>query len=64
MSRYYGNEIKRILIKKHKTIYWLSKESGIPYSTINPIIRNERSPMFETIIKIADALDIRTDELR
>ncbi|XIJ24329.1 helix-turn-helix domain-containing protein [Leuconostoc suionicum] len=52
------------MIKKHKTIYWLSKESGIPYSTINPIIRNERSPMFETIIKIADALDIRTDELR
>ncbi|MBS1007768.1 helix-turn-helix domain-containing protein [Leuconostoc suionicum] len=64
MSHYYGNKIKNILSEKNKTIYWLSKESGIPYSTINPIIRNERSPMFETIIKIADALDIKTDELR
>lgn len=56
--------VKEIISKENHTLYWLSKQSGIPYTTLHPIVSGKRKPMFETVIKIAAALDVTTDSLR
>ncbi|MEX0380436.1 helix-turn-helix domain-containing protein [Leuconostoc sp. MS02] len=49
----------------NKTWYWLSKKSGISLGTLYPIKSGARThPTFETMEKIADALEVSLDDFR
>ncbi len=56
----------RIVQYKNISAYRLSKESGVPYMTINDLINNKTSLTkcnAETVYKIAKALDTSVEEL-
>lgn len=58
--------IKDIMTEKNITIYRLSKNSGIPYATINDICNNKVNLAkcnAETIYKLARELDVSMEEL-
>ncbi|WP_308412442.1 helix-turn-helix domain-containing protein [Leuconostoc citreum] len=60
-----NKKIDEQLNKINKTWYWLSKKSGISVGTLYPIKSGARNkPTFETMEKIADALDVSLDEFR
>lgn len=60
-----AEKIKLRLDNIGKTPYWLSKETGIAFGTLYPILSGKRKyPTFFTIEKIADALDVSLDEFR
>ncbi|MEY8737156.1 helix-turn-helix domain-containing protein [Lactobacillus sp. AN1001] len=58
-------KIEEQLSKQNKTIYWLSKKTDIPTSTLY-YLRDEKikKPSFESMCKIADALDVSLDYFR
>lgn len=65
MSLLINKKIDEQLNKINKTWYWLSKKSGISVGTLYPIKSGARNkPTFETMEKIADALDVSLDEFR
>lgn len=55
--------VREILNKNHRSIYWLSKQSGIPQNTLYQILSGKHKPQFETVVKIAKTLNITTDSL-
>ncbi|WP_349582131.1 helix-turn-helix domain-containing protein [Leuconostoc citreum] len=60
-----GEEIILKLDEMGKTGYWLAKESGISFGALYPILTNKRlNPTFNTMEKIADALNVSLDEFR
>ncbi|EGT3851427.1 helix-turn-helix transcriptional regulator [Clostridioides difficile] len=59
-----GDNISQILRKRNIKTYKLAKELEIDESGLYKIIRNEKkNPTINTLIKIADYLDITLDEL-
>ncbi len=46
-----------------KTVFQLSDETGLAVSTISKIKNGRRSPRLDTIGKIADALQVRIEDL-
>ncbi|HCD9823963.1 helix-turn-helix domain-containing protein [Clostridioides difficile] len=59
-----GDNISQILRKRNIKPYKLAKELEIDESGLYKIIRNEKkNPTINTLIKIADYLDITLDEL-
>ncbi|MCC0701482.1 MULTISPECIES: helix-turn-helix domain-containing protein [unclassified Clostridioides] len=59
-----GDNISQILRKRNIKPYKLAKELGIDVSGFYKILRNEKkNPTINTLIKIADYLDITLDEL-
>lgn len=60
-----GEKIFSKLDEMGKTGYWIAKESGISFGALYPILTNKRlNPTFNTMEKIADALDVSLDEFR
>ncbi|HDR4587794.1 TPA: helix-turn-helix transcriptional regulator [Bacillus cytotoxicus] len=60
--------IEQVIKEKRKNKGWtqliLAKQSGVPQPTISQIERGERiSPSYQSIIKIAKALEITIEEL-
>lgn len=58
--------ILKLLKQKNISIYRLSKESGIPYTTLNDIVSGKarlEKCSAETIYKLSKALDISMEEL-
>ena len=58
--------ISDVMAEKNITIYRLSKNSGIPYATINDICNNKVNLAkcnAETIYKLAKELDVSMEEL-
>ena len=60
--------IEQVIKEKRKKKGWtqliLAKQSGVPQPTISQIERGERiSPSYQSIIKIAKALEITIEEL-
>ncbi len=54
-----GINIEKLLQLKGKSIYWLSKESGVSWGNIKVIIvGSNKNPTMETLAKIAQALDV------
>lgn len=59
------NRIKELMEERQLTMYALSKKAGINQSTlINLKAGRIKVVSFETICKIADALDVSLDEFR
>ncbi|MCC0718425.1 helix-turn-helix domain-containing protein [Clostridioides sp. ZZV14-6105] len=59
-----GDNISQILRKRNIKTYKLAKELEIDASGLYKIIRNEKkNPTIDTLIKLADYLDITLDEL-
>jgi DNA-binding Xre family transcriptional regulator len=56
--------IEQVLKNQNKTMYWLSKETGIAYPTIHNIVKGKTEKIeFGTMEKIAKALDASLDEI-
>ncbi|EGT4872100.1 helix-turn-helix domain-containing protein [Clostridioides difficile] len=59
-----GDNIKQILRKRDIKPYKLAKELNIDVSGLYKLLRNKSSnPTIDTLIKLADYLDITLDEL-
>lgn len=56
--------IQAQLDKRHVTVYRLSKLTGIPSNTLYEYKNNSVQPMFNNMVKIADALDVSLDVFR
>ena len=60
-----SEKIKGKLDSTGKTTYWLAKKTGLAFGALYPIVSGKRKyPSFETMEKIADALDVSLDEFR
>lgn len=60
-----NDKINEILKKKQLTWYWLFKHTAIGKTTIYDIRKGANKHVeFETMEKIADALDVSLDEFR
>lgn len=59
------NKILSKLHEQHKSIYHLSKETGISYSFFMSLQRGDSvNPSFRTMCRIADALGVSLDYFR
>ena len=59
-----GDNIKQILRKRDIKPYKLAKELNIDISGLYKLLKNKNSnPTIDTLIKLADYLDITLDEL-
>ena len=59
-----NENLKKICEEKDISAYRLAKITQLPISVVAKIIRDEvKNPRLDTIIKIADALDVTLDEL-
>lgn len=57
-------QIDKILKQKEKSLYWLSKETGISYPTLHKIMNNTTvSVSLDILEKLCKALEIDLDEL-
>ncbi|MCI8669323.1 MAG: helix-turn-helix transcriptional regulator [Lachnospiraceae bacterium] len=52
------SRIEELLKTRHWTHYRLSKESGIPYSSISNMFKRNTVPSIPTLMKICDGLKI------
>lgn len=52
------NRIKEILEKQGRSQKWLSERLGKSYNMVNAYVCNRQQPRLETLIKIAEILDV------
>lgn len=57
------DNIQKLLDKKEWTLYRLGKESGVSLTVLYGLGDKKQGPQIETLIKLADALDVTVDEL-
>lgn len=57
------NNIQRLIEERGWTIYRLAKESGVTVSALYNIGKKRQGPYVETLVKLADALNVSLDEL-
>lgn len=57
-----GN-IQKLIDAKGWTIYRLSKESGVSLTVLYSLEKKELGPTADTLVKLADALDVTIDKL-
>lgn len=56
--------LKKLLKESGKTLYWLSKETGIAYNTLHALNKGEQIDVrVSTIQRICKALNCSPDEL-
>ena len=48
---------------KGRSQYALAEVMGVPQSNINVWLNGKRQPRYETLVKLAECLDIPTDDL-
>ena len=58
-----SKRIKELLCQNRWSVYRLAKESGVPYSTIENILKRKSAPTTKTLEKICRAFLISPDEL-
>lgn len=58
------SQIQNELKKQGKSVYWLSKQTGISDNTLYSYKNEGREIPFSKVCKIADALGISLDDLR
>ncbi len=57
-------EIKSLLSKKNKTVYWLAKNTDMCFNSISSIINNKtKSISFDTLEKICIALECTPNDI-
>ena len=57
-------QIQSELKRQGKSVYWLSKQTGISDNTIYAYKNHGIEPTFSKVCKIADALGVSLDDLR
>jgi DNA-binding Xre family transcriptional regulator len=57
------NRIKVVLVDKRKTNKWLSEQLGVSPTTVSKWCTNAAQPPLETLIAIANALEVPVQEL-
>ena len=57
------HRIKEVLIEEKKSGYWLAKETGISYNSINGYINGKIEPSLTNLFRIADALEVDVRDL-
>lgn len=58
-----GNNVQRFLDERGWTPYRLGKESGVSMTVIYGLKEKKQGPSAETLIKLANALEVTVDEL-
>lgn len=58
MAKKQINRLKVVLVEKGLTNKWLSENMGIHISTVSNWCTNERQPKLETLLDIANILDV------
>jgi len=59
------NKVEKLLQQRQKTIYWLSKQTGISVSSLYYLRDGKlKKPSFDLMCKIADALNVSLDYFR
>ena len=59
----YSNRIKVVLAEKRKTNKWLAEQLDCAPTTVSKWCTNSSQPSIETLLKIADLLEIHYTEL-
>ena len=57
------NRIKEVLEQKGIKQKWLAEQLGKSYNMVNSYAQNRRQPSLETLMEIAEILDIDVKEL-
>ena len=57
------NRIKLVLVEKKRTARWLAEELKKDPATISKWCTNSSQPSLETLLEIADALEVEIKEL-
>lgn len=57
------NRIKLVLVEKKKTSKWLSEQIGVTPSTVSKWCTNSSQPDLNSLLKIADLLEVDLREL-
>ncbi|WJS95277.1 helix-turn-helix transcriptional regulator [Flavobacterium johnsoniae] len=57
------NRIKEVLEQKGIKQTWLAERLGKSYNMVNAYAKNRQQPRLETLLEIADILDIDVKEL-
>lgn len=57
------NRIKEVLEQKGIKQTWLAEKLGKSYNMVNAYVQNRQQPRLETLIEIANILDIDVKEL-
>lgn len=57
------NRIKLVLVEKKRTNKWLSEQMGVTPSTVSKWCTNSSQPDLNSLIKIADLLEVDIREL-
>lgn len=57
------NRIKKVLEQKGIKQIWLSKKLGKSYNMVNAYVQNRQQPRLETLLKIAEILDVDVKDL-
>lgn len=57
------NRLKVVLAEKRKKNIWLAKRIGKNQTTISQWCTNQRQPSLETLVEIAEALEIDVRDL-
>ena len=60
----YGKNVASVLKQQNKSVYWLSKETGIKKTTLYSMIDNDSMPRMENARKISEALNVDFYELQ
>ena len=58
------DKVQPIMIRQHRSIYWLAKQTGILDNTLYQYKNKGVEPSFRNVCKIADALQVSLLELR
>lgn len=57
------NRIKVVLVEKCKTNKWLSEQLGVAPTTVSKWCTNTSQPTLETLLKIAEVLEVDMADL-
>ena len=57
------NRIKKVLEQKGIKQTWLAKKLGKSYNMVNAYAQNRQQPRLETLMEIAEILDVDVKEL-
>lgn len=57
------NRIKVVLVEKKRTSKWLSEQMGVTPSTVSKWCTNSSQPDLNSLLKIADLLEVDLREL-
>lgn len=57
------NRIKIVLVEQGRTNKWLAEQMGVTITTVSRWCTNEMQPSLETLVRIADVLNVDVRDL-